>query len=33
LNHFLNENIIKSKLQILLEFGGVIGVVEKPSAK
>ncbi len=32
LNHFLNENEIKSKLKSVLEFGGVFGVVGKPLA-
>jgi hypothetical protein len=31
LNHFLNENQIKSKLKIVMEFGDVFGVVGKPS--
>jgi hypothetical protein len=32
LNHFFNENKIKSKLKTLLEFGGIIGVAGKPLA-
>jgi hypothetical protein len=32
LNHFLNENEIKSKLKTVMEFGDALGVVGKPLA-
>jgi hypothetical protein len=26
MNHFLNENLINSKLKTILEFGGILGL-------